>query len=94
LLTLGAQFRGSQNTKKGEAGILTVFELIRNIVQDSIVSLNNKQIILLNAAKRTVSIEFSPDPDIIIREEMSNNDFRNIIAIEVRILHNNKNHVL
>ncbi|MDD3853721.1 MAG: XcyI family restriction endonuclease [Syntrophomonadaceae bacterium] len=84
LLTLGAQFRGSQNTKKGEAGILTVFELIINIVRDSIVSHNNKQIILLNAAKRTVSIEFFPDPDIIIREEMSNNNFRNIIAIEVK----------
>ncbi len=84
LLTLGAQLRGSQNTKKGEAGIITVFNLIRDIVHSSIVKLNSKQIEIVNAAKRTVFIEFSPDPDIIIREEMSNGMFRNTIAIEVK----------
>lgn len=84
LLTLGAQLRGSQNTKKGEAGIITVFNLIRDIVYSSTINLNNKQIELVNAANRRVLIEFSPDPDIIIREEMPNGMFRNIIAIEVK----------
>ena len=84
LLTLGAQLRGSQNTKKGEAGIITVFNLIRDIVYSSTINLNNKQIELVNAANRRVLIEFSPDPDIIIREEMPNGIFRNIIAIEVK----------
>jgi len=84
LLTLGAQLRGSQNTKKGEAGIITVFNLIRDIVYSSTINLNNKQIELVNAANRRVLIEFSPDPDIIIREEMPNGMSRNIIAIEVK----------
>jgi len=61
-----------------------VFNLIRDIVHSSIVKLNSKQIEIVNAAKRTVFIEFSPDPDIIIREEMSNGMFRNTIAIEVK----------
>ena len=63
---------------------MPVFNLIRDIVHSSIVKLNSKQIEIVNAAKRTVFIEFSPDPDIIIREEMSNGMFRNTIAIEVK----------
>jgi hypothetical protein len=31
-----------------------------------------------------VFIQFAPDPDIIIREQMSSGTFRNIIAIEVK----------
>jgi hypothetical protein len=31
-----------------------------------------------------VLIEFAPDPDIIIREEMSVGNFRELIAIEVK----------
>ena len=37
-----------------------------------------------NAAGRTVFIEFAPDPDIIIREEMRPGNFRQLIAIEVK----------
>ena len=37
-----------------------------------------------NAAGRKVLIEFAPDPDIIIREEMATDAYRNIIAIEVK----------
>lgn len=84
LLTLGAQLRGSQNTKKGEAGIIAVFDTIREIVQPAAIAVNNKSIEIINAAKRKVLIEFSPDPDIIIREEMPNGIFHNIVAIEVK----------
>ena len=37
-----------------------------------------------NAAGRTVLIEFSPDPDIIIREEMVPGSYRELIAVEVK----------
>ena len=37
-----------------------------------------------NAAQRKVLIEFAADPDIIIREEMKQGSYRNIIAIEVK----------
>ncbi len=84
LLTLGAQLRGSQNTKKGEAGIVAVFEVIREIVSLSSEVITNKRIEITNAAKRKVLIEFSSDPDIIIREEMQNGVYHNIVAIEVK----------
>ncbi|WP_054693483.1 XcyI family restriction endonuclease [Syntrophomonas palmitatica] len=84
LLTLGAQLRGSQNTRKGKAGMVAVFQIIREIVDGATINANNKRIQILNAAKRKVLIEFSADPDIIIREEMPNAMYRNIIAIEVK----------
>ena len=37
-----------------------------------------------DAAKRTVTIEIASDPDIIIREEIRPETYRNIIAIEVK----------
>jgi len=84
LLTLGAQLRGSQNTKKGEAGIIAVFDVIREIVSPASELVTKKRIEIINAAKRKVLIEFSSDPDIIIREEMPNGIFHNIVAIEVK----------
>lgn len=84
LLTLGAQLRGSHNTKKGKVGIVAVFNLIKEIVLPAIINISPRQIEIINAAKRKVSIEFSPDPDIIIREAMPNGMLRNIIAIEVK----------
>jgi len=39
---------------------------------------------LTNAAGRKVFIEFASDPDIVIREEIGRNNYRNIVAIEVK----------
>lgn len=39
---------------------------------------------LTNAAGRRVFIQFASDPDIRIREKMTPNNLRNIIAIEVK----------
>jgi len=84
LLTLGPQLRGGANVRKGTAGIRLVFDAIRNIVQNSVVNLTETRIEIKNAAGRTVFIEFAPDPDIIIREEMRPGIFRQLIAIEVK----------
>ncbi len=43
-----------------------------------------RRIEIKNAAKRTVLIEFAADPDIVIREEMRPENYRGIIAIEVK----------
>jgi hypothetical protein len=37
-----------------------------------------------SATGRSFLIEFAPDPDIIIREEMEHQHYRNVIAIEVK----------
>jgi hypothetical protein len=84
LLTLGPQLRGGANVKKGSEGIITVFGIIHEIVKPAVRDLDPNCITIDNAAGRKVLIEFAPDPDLIIREEMSADNFRNVIAIEVK----------
>jgi len=84
LLTLGPQLRGSANVKKGSTSIRSVFELIHTLVRGALVGATEKKLEVRNAAGRKVLIEFSSDPDIVIREVIARNSFRNIIAIEVK----------
>lgn len=84
LLTLGPQLRGGENVKKGMTAITTVFDVIHDIVREYVSSAESNRIVLTNAAGRTVSIQFSADPDIVIREEMSGGGHRDLIAIEVK----------
>jgi hypothetical protein len=84
LLTLGPQFRGGANVKIGLSGIIKVFGVIHKIIESHVVSSAPEKIEILNAAQRKVFIEFSSDPDIIISEEMAQNTFRYIIAIEIK----------
>lgn len=84
LLTLGPQLRGGANVRKGAAGIRTVFNVIHEIVRPSVVRLEDTRIEINNAAGCRVLIEFAPDPDIIIRAEMREGVFRQLIAIEVK----------
>jgi hypothetical protein len=84
LLTVGPQLRGGANVEKGTAGIVDVFNVIYNIVEKSIVSSKPSKMELINAADRKVFIEFASDPDIVIREEIGKENYRNIAAIEVK----------
>jgi hypothetical protein len=84
LLTLGPQLRGGANVRKGAAGIKTVFNAIHEIVVNSIIATTEARMEIENATGRKVFIEFAPDPDIIIREEMRAGVFRQIVAIEVK----------
>lgn len=84
LLTLGPQLRGSANVKKGSVSIQVVFELIRDIVRPAVTTATDKRLVLMNAARRRVTIQFASDPDIVIRELMSKGSYRNIIAVEVK----------
>lgn len=84
LLTVGPQLRGGANVKKGAAGIVKVFDAIHEIVRTATVSATPNRIEIKNAAERKVLIEFAPDPDIIIREEMDSGTYRHLIAIEVK----------
>jgi hypothetical protein len=84
LLTLGPQLRGGANVRKGAASTLAVFEILHSIVRHSTATAGPRAIVLVNAAGRKVFIEFAADPDITIQEELSINERRNIIAIEVK----------
>jgi hypothetical protein len=84
LLTVGPQLRGGVNVKRGAAGIIKVFEALYAIVKSKSVEFNETRITVKNAAGRTVFVEFAPDPDIVIREEMAPRSFAEKIAIEVK----------
>jgi hypothetical protein len=84
LLTVGPQLRGGANVEKGSAGIVDVFNVIYNIVEKSIIFSKPNKIELINAAERKVYIEFASDPDIVIREEIGKENYRNIVAVEVK----------
>jgi hypothetical protein len=84
LLTVGPQLRGGANVKRGAVGIVKVFEAIHKIVKAKTVAFDDTQITVNNAAGRTVFIEFAPDPDIVIREEIAPASFAEKIAIEVK----------
>jgi hypothetical protein len=84
LLTIGPQLRGGANVKRGAVGIVKVFEAIHKIVKARTIAFDETQITVKNAAGRTVLIEFAPDPDIVIREEMAPASFAEKIAIEIK----------
>ncbi len=84
LLTLGAQYRGGANNKRGAAGIKAVFEVLRGIVEDGIVSAGEVAIEVKNAAGKRVSIALASDPDIFIKSYLASSRTRPIVAIEVK----------
>lgn len=84
LLTLGAQYRGSANVLLGQSMIREVFATVRDIVGPMVEEETATSLVIRNAAGRRVLIEFAPDPDIAIREELSSGRFNNRIAIEVK----------
>ena len=84
LLTLGPQFRGSRNVTLGIEAIKTVFALIKAIVSDRIREEGRSFLQVMSAAGRVYHIEFSPDPDIAIRQLLDDGSYRNRIAIEVK----------
>ena len=84
ILTLGPQLRGGANVQKGTSAISQVFDVIYRIVSASVVHSDSRRIILKNNSGRMVHIQFSSDPDIVIREELTADTYRNKVAIEVK----------
>ena len=84
LLTVGPQLRGGANNQRGTDGIVKVFEIIREIVAHAVAQVRESAIEVNSATGRACLIEFAADPDIIIREEMERQHYRNVVAIEVK----------
>jgi hypothetical protein len=70
--------------QRGTSAIIQVFDVIQEIVKNSITQSSRHRIEIKNASGRRVLIEFAPDPDIVIREEIRDSNYRNLIAIEVK----------
>ena len=84
LLTVGPQLRGGANNRRGTDGIVQVFEIIREIVAHAAGEVRESTIKVNSATGRPFLIEFASDPDIIIKEEMEYQHYRNIAAIEIK----------
>lgn len=84
LLTLGPQLRGGVNVQKGTSAISQVFDIVFHIVQPSVINSNSHRIELRNNSGRSVYIQFAADPDIVIREELAPETYKNLVAIEVK----------
>jgi hypothetical protein len=84
LLTLGAQFYGSNNNAIGQQAIADVFLSIAEIVKDWITVKDATKISIKNAAQRKVVIAQAADPDIRIQEEFEAGKLRPKVAIEIK----------
>lgn len=84
LLTLGPQLRGGALNILGTRATRRVFDLISSIVESAVLSGTDRSLEIQNAAGRPVKVEFAPDPDICIREELPSGKFRNLVAIEIK----------
>ena len=84
LLTLGPQLRGGSLNTLGAEATQRIFDLIHEIVKPKVEKSGKRRIDVVNAAGRSVRIEFSSDPDICIREKLPSGSFRNLVAIEIK----------
>lgn len=84
LLTVGPQLRGGANNQRGMAGVVLVFEIIREIVEHAAAEVRETVMEINSATGRPFLIEFASDPDIIIREEMEPQHYRNVVAVEIK----------
>jgi hypothetical protein len=83
LLTLGPQFRGSQNNVIGQGATRSVFDLIRRLVQPHVEASTDQSMTIRNASGRTVRIVFASDPDIAIVEALSTQTVTTV-SIEIK----------
>ncbi len=83
LLTIGAQFQGSNNNTIGKRAILDVFLSIREVVKGYITEEDKRRLTLRNSSGRTVVIALASDPDVRIQEEFGGR-LQTKVAIEIK----------
>ena len=83
MLTLGPQLRGGLNTEVGKNATDKIFKLLKSLVSPYLKNETNNVLIIENDSKRTVTIEFSSDPDIRIIELIGSTN-RPLVSIEIK----------
>jgi hypothetical protein len=83
ILTIGAQFQGSNNTKIGKQAVVNVFIAVSGIVKGYIISQDDRKLLIKNSSQRKVIIKLGSDPDIGIHEEFGT-QCRTKVAIEIK----------
>ena len=83
LLTIGPQFRGSENTRIGQVASKEAYDLISSVADRYIIERTDKTMVLRNDSGRTVLIEFFADPDVRITEQLPSS-VRPTLSIEIK----------
>lgn len=83
LLTVGPQFRGSNNNTLGQVATQKTFRLMKDIVKDYIQSSTDTEIVIKNALDREVEISFASDPDITVIEKLPSSKHK-LISVEIK----------
>ena len=83
MLTLGPQLRGGVNTESGKDAAERIFKLLKSLVSPYLKLETDRSLIIENDSKRTVTIEFSSDPDIRIIETIGSIN-RPLVSIEIK----------
>lgn len=83
LLTIGAQFQGSNNNAIGRQAIVGVFLSIREIVKNHVTKEEKRRLTVKNSAGRTVVIALASDPDVRVQEEFGGK-LQNKVEIEIK----------
>lgn len=83
LLTLGPQFRGSENTRIGEHAAQQVFDLLRDAVSDHLLEETRRTLVLESREGKRVAITFAADPDVQVRER-SEEGLKPLLCIEIK----------
>jgi len=83
ILTIGAQFQGSNNNAIGRQAIVDVFLSIKEVLKGHIVKEEKAALVLRNSAGRKVTVVLGSDPDVRIEEEVGGKLQRKA-AIEIK----------
>lgn len=83
ILTIGAQFQGSNNNAIGRQAIVDVFLSIKEVLKGHIVKEEKAALVLRNSAGRKVTVAIGSDPDVRIEEE-AGGKFQKKVAIEIK----------
>jgi hypothetical protein len=83
MLTLGAQLRGSENTRIGEHATQQVYDLVKSVVGSHVKEATKRTLVIQNRSGRAVVIEFASDPDVRISEKLPSG-LRPRVSIEVK----------
>ena len=83
LLTIGPQFRGSENTRLGQGATKEFFELVHDVVTPYLKDVTGRTMLIENDSGRPVLIEFASDPDVRITQTLES-QARPLVSIEVK----------
>lgn len=83
VLTIGAQFQGSNNNTIGKQATVGVFLSIGEIVKEFVIKREDRRLTIRNASARTVVIALASDPDVRIEEDFGGR-LRHKVALEIK----------